>query len=274
MKAEWSLVKVAVIGAGTIGGAIAECLVESGKYESVMATRRDKAKLGHLEQQGVRVDLDNRAAAEEADLVVLAVKPSSILEVVHGIRNQIREKLVLSLAAAISLKALQRAAPAARFVRAMPNIAVLVRSSFTAYSPGSGVSAEDKKQVEDILGTMGDFAEIEEKHMDAVTGLSGSLPAYLFTIVEAFMYAGIKVGLPRDYSLKSAAQAVLGSAKLVLETEKHFAELKDMVVTPGGVTIEGIYELEDNRVRTAIMRAVEAATRKSKKIAEFLGQES
>jgi pyrroline-5-carboxylate reductase len=267
-------VKVAVIGAGTIGGAIAECLVESGKYQTVLATRRQKGKLAYLERQGVQVGIDNKEAAEQADLVVLAVKPSSVLEVVKEVRDEVRDKLVLSLAAAISLKALHREVPAARFVRAMPNIAVLVRSSFTAYSPGIGVSAEDKERVEEILGTMGEFAEIEEKHMDAVTGLSGSIPAYLFTIVEAFMYAGIKVGLPRDYSLKSSAQAVLGSAKLILESDKHFAELKDMVVTPGGVTIEGIYELEDNRIRTAVMRAVEAAAQKSKKIAEFLGQES
>lgn len=266
--------KVAIIGAGTIGGAIARCLVESGQYETVMATRRNARKLSDLEKLGVVVDLDNRQAAESADLVVLAVKPSNVLEVVGEIRNKIQSKVVLSLAAAISLKVLERAAPQTRFVRAMPNIAVLVRSSFTAYSPGSGVTSEDKRGVEEVLRTMGVFAEVEEKHMDAVTGLSGSLPAYLFTIVEALMYAGIKVGLPRDFSLKSAAQTVLGSAKLILETEKHFAELKDMVVTPGGVTIEGIYELEDKRIRTAIMRAVEAATHKSKKIAEFLGQES
>ena len=266
--------KVAILGAGTIGGAIARCLVESGRYGTVIATRRDTGKLTDLEKMGVVVNLDNRRAAETADLVVLAVKPPNVVEVLHEIRGEIGGKIVLSLAAAVSLKVLERSAPEAKFVRAMPNIAVLVRSSFTAYSPGSGVTSEDKRKVEEVLQAMGRFAEVEEKHMDAVTGLSGSLPAYLFIIVEALMYAGIKVGLPRDFSLESAAQTVLGSAKLILETEKHFGELKDMVVTPGGVTIEGIYELEDKRIRTAIMRAVEAATYKSKKIAEFLGQES
>ncbi|MFQ5950981.1 MAG: pyrroline-5-carboxylate reductase [Candidatus Geothermarchaeales archaeon] len=266
--------KVAIIGAGTIGGAIARCLVESGRYETVMATRRKTGKLTDLEKLSVVVDLDNRRAAEAADFVVVAVKPSNVFEVVSEIRDKIRDKIVLSLAAAISLKVLERAAPEAKFIRAMPNIAVLVQSSFTAYSSGSDVTSEDRRRVEEVLQTMGEFAEVEEKHMDAITGLSGSLPAYLFTIVEALMYAGIKVGLPRDFSLKSAAQTVLGSAKLILETQKHFAELKDMVVTPGGVTIEGIYELEDKRIRTAIMRAVEAATYKSKKIAEFLGKES
>jgi pyrroline-5-carboxylate reductase len=156
----------------------------------------------------------------------------------------------------------------------MPNIAVLVQESFTAYCLEKDVNEEDVKKAEIIFKAIGKYARVEEKFMNAITALSGSAPAYLAVVLEALSYAGLKVGLPRDLSLFSSAQAFIGLGKLVLETGKHPAELKDMVVTPAGVTIEAIYEVENSSVRTAIMKAVEAATNKSEIIVKKMLQSS
>jgi len=259
--------RISVIGAGTIGSAIAGSLLRS-RYAEVTATRRRVEKLKELEKLGALVTSDNRKAAEEADVVILSVKPRDVKNVLGEIREQVRGKLVISVAAAVPLQFLKEIAPKTRFVRAMPNVALLVQESFTAYCSDPHVTPEDKKRVQEIFERMGRHLEVEEKYMDAITGLSGSGPAYLSIIIEALMYAGLKVGLPRDLALASAAQTAVGAGKLILETQKPLSELKDMVVTPAGVTIEGIYELEGSGIRTALMRAVEVATKKSEKITE------
>jgi len=156
--------------------------------------------------------------------------------------------------------------PKARFVRIMPNVAILVQASFTAYCCDQDVTVEDREKVKEILGSMGVHREVEEQHMDAITAVSGSGPGYLSVILEAITYAGLKVGLPRDLASVSAAQALLGTAKLALETGQTASQIRDMVATPGGTTIEAIYELEGSQVRQALVRAVEAATRKSETI--------
>jgi pyrroline-5-carboxylate reductase len=148
----------------------------------------------------------------------------------------------------------------------MPNVALSVQESFTAYCCNGYVTSKDKKKVETILNFMGISQEVEEKYMDAITALSGSAPAYISVIVESLMYAGLKVGLPRELALHSSAQTILGTGKLILESREHLATVKDMVTTPGGTTIEGIYELEGSQIRTALMRAVEKATEKCGKI--------
>lgn len=259
--------KITIIGAGTIGKAIAEGLAKA-KIGQITATRRNLKAIRDLEKLGIKVSSDNKAAASWADIVILCVKPADVANVLKGIRKEIRGKLAISVAAAITLRFLEKQATEARFIRAMPNIAVLVQESFTSYAVGKNVTKKDEKIAERIFEIMGKHAKIDEKYMDAVTALSGSVPAYAFTFIESLMYGGMKVGLPRDFSLRSSAQALLGAAKLVLNTKKHPVELKDMVVTPGGVTVEGIYMLEDSRIRTAIMKAVEAATEKSRKISK------
>jgi len=148
----------------------------------------------------------------------------------------------------------------------MPNVAILVQESFTAYCCDDDVTSSDREKVKKILDVMGKSMEIEERYMDAVTAVSGSGPGYIFIIIEAIAYAGLKVGLPRDLALISAAQAVLGTAKLVLETGQSAAQIRDSVTTPGGTTVEAIYEVEGSGIRQALMRAVEAATKKSEKI--------
>jgi pyrroline-5-carboxylate reductase len=144
----------------------------------------------------------------------------------------------------------------------MPNVAAFVGESFTAYCCNGRITDEDKAVTRRLLETLGQHEEVEEKYMDAITGLSGSGPAYVAIVIEALMYAGLKVGLPRELSLHSSAQAVLGAAKLILEGELNASQIKDAVTTPGGTTIEGIYQLEDGKLRTALMNAVVAATEK------------
>jgi len=257
---------IAVIGAGVIGGAIVKSLLKSGYKGKITATRREVEKLKELEELGAVITQDNRKAAKQSNIIFICVKPDDVENVLKEIRNETEEKLVVSTAATIPLEFYKSIAPKARFVRTMPNLAVLVQEAFTAYCCGSDITSEDKRKVEKILNSMGMCQEVEEKYMDAVTALSGSAPAYISVIIESLMYAGLKVGLPRELSLYSSAQSVLGTGKLILKTREHSAKIKDMVTTPGGITIEGIYELEGSEIRTALMRAVERATEKSSKI--------
>ncbi len=253
---------VAVIGTGVIGGAIVKCLVNSGSVEKVIATRRKAEKLQPLEALGVQTTSDNAHAAKQADAIFLCVKPGDVDKVLKGIREEIAGKLVISTAAIIPLQLYRSVAPEARFVRTMPNVAALVGESFTAFTCDEKITSEDREIVRKLLSTMGPCEEIEERYMDAITGLSGSGPAYVAIVIEALMYAGLKVGLPRDLALYSAAQAVRGTARLIMEGKLSASAIKEMVTTPGGTTIEGIYQLEDGKISTALMKAVEAATNK------------
>ncbi|MBC7094385.1 pyrroline-5-carboxylate reductase [Thermococcus sp.] len=252
--------RIAVIGAGTIGSAVAKALAEEG-YE-VVATRRKTSKVMWLEDYGVEVSNDNKAAAEKADIVILAVKPNKVKKVLEEVKPAVEGKILISFAAGLSLNFLKRLT-GAKIVRAMSNIAVLVKESFTAYTTDD-LDKEEIELVERIFGAFGKCIRVEEEYMDAITGLSGSGPAYASVFLEALIYGGLKVGLPRDIARLAAAQTLLGTAKLLLETDFHPAQVREMVTTPGGTTIDGIFELEDNRFRTAIMKAVEAATKKSK----------
>lgn len=258
--------KIAVIGAGVIGGAIVKSLLKNGYHGKVIATRRDVEKLKELEKLGAHVTTDNKKAAGEADIIFLCVKPNDVNEVLKEINVEIENKIVISTAATIPLQFYKRIAPKTKFVRTMPNIAALVQESFTAYCCDSNLNDEEKGMIKRILDMMGISEEVEEKYMDAITALSGSGPGYISIIIEALMYAGLKVGLPRDLALYSSAQAVLGTGKLILETREHPAKIKDMVTTPGGTTIEAIFELEGSQVRQALMKAVEEATKKCEKI--------
>ena len=253
---------VAVIGAGVIGGAIVRCLLNSGAVDRVVATRRKTERLKPLEEMGAEITDDNVKAAREADVVFVCVKPGDVGGVVKEVRDEVAGKLVVSTAAIIPLQFYRSLAPEARFVRTMPNVAALVGESFTAFCCDESVTQQDREAVRRLLTTMGPCEEVEEKYMDAITGLSGSGPAYVAIVIDSMMYAGLKVGLPRELSLYSSAQAVLGAAKLMLEGGLSASAIKDMVTTPGGTTIEGIYQLEDGKIRTALMRAVEAATEK------------
>jgi pyrroline-5-carboxylate reductase len=254
---------IAVIGAGVIGGSIVKSLLNSGYDSKITAADMQIEKLGELEKLGINVTSDNRKAARTSEVVFLCVKPNIMETVLKEICKEIQGKLVVSTAAAVTIDFCKRIVPKARFVRIMPNLAILVQESFTAYCCDNNVTEEDRVKVKEVLGMMGVHKEVEEKHMDAVTALSGSGPGYLSVIFEALTYAGLKVGLPRDLASIGAAQTVMGTAKLVLEMGQTPSQIRDMVTTSGGTTIEAIYEIEGSQIRQALIRAVEAATRKS-----------
>jgi len=263
---------IAVIGAGMIGSALVRSLVQS-KYEGkVIVTDVRPERLSELEMLGVRTASDNKKAASEADAVILCVKPGDVRKVLAEIKNEVTSKLVISFAAAIKIDLLKKTVPDAQIVRVMPNIAILVQQSFTACSADPTVAPENKAKTEEILSRLGRFVWVEEEYMDAITGLSGCAPAYLSIILEALTYAGLQTGLPGDIALVAAAQSMVGTGKLVLEAEKQPAAIRDMVTTPGGVTIEGLRALEKIPIRHAFMKAIEAATAKSRKISEDLAE--
>ncbi len=257
---------VSVIGAGVIGGAIVKCLIKSKKVESVIATRRNLDALIPLADIGANISDNNKIAAREADVIFLCVKPNDTENVLKEIREEVQGKLIISTAAVIPIASLEAIMPEARYVRTMPNIAAMAGESFTAYTMGSTTLLEDKATVESLLNTMGTCMEIEEKYMDAVTGLSGSGPAFVAIVIEALTYAGLRVGLPRELCRVASAQSVLGTARLIMDNICTPSEIAEMVTTPGGTTIEGIYQIEDGKLRTALMNAVQAATEKSSSI--------
>jgi pyrroline-5-carboxylate reductase len=257
---------IAVIGAGVIGGAIVNSLLKSRYEGDITAAEIQLEKNRNMKKLGITVTTDNRKAARESEVVFVCVKPNIVKTVLKEISKEVEGKLVISTAAAVTVGFCKQIVPKARFVRIMPNVAILVQESFTAYCCDDDVTQQDKEKVKEILGVMGIYREVEERYMDAVTAISGSGPGYLSVILEALIYAGLKVGLPRDLALISSAQTVLGTAKLVLETGQTPTQIRDMVTTPGGTTIEAIYEVEGCQVRQALIRAIEAATRKSEKI--------
>jgi pyrroline-5-carboxylate reductase len=152
----------------------------------------------------------------------------------------------------------------------MPNLCAMVQASYTAYCCETNITIEEKQKIQTLLNMMGTCDELDEKHMDAITAVSGSGPGYMSIIIEALTYAGLKVGLPRNIATKSAAQTVLGTAKLVLDLNEEPAKIKDMTTTPGGTTIEAIYQIEQSQIRPAMIRAIEEATKKSSQIREKL----
>jgi pyrroline-5-carboxylate reductase len=266
--------KIAVIGAGMMGGAIVKSLLKSGYSGKITATDIQPERLKEQEQLGVAVSTDNRKAAADSEIVFLVVKPGDVEKVLKEINKETKDKLVISVAATIPIKFVKKFIPEARIVRIMPNVGALVQASYTAYCCDESVTQRDKDKVKALLSMMGMCQEVDEKYMDAITALSGSGPGYLSIIIEALMYAGLKVGLPRNVALNSSAQTVLGTGKLIIELQEHPARIKDMVTTPGGTTIEAIYELEGSQIRQALMRAVEEATKKSQLIREKLGVNS
>ena len=266
--------KIAVIGAGMMGGAIVQSLLKSGYTGKITAVDIQPEKLEEQKKLGAAVSSDSKKAAAAADIIFICVKPNAVKDVLTQISSSVKGKLVISIAATVPVKYVKKFVPDAKVVRIMPNVAALVQASYTAYCCGDNVTKQDKEKVKSLLNRMGVCEEVDEKYMDAITALTGSGPGYIAVIIEALMYAGLKVGLPRKVALTGSAQTVLGTGKLVLDLQEHPAKVKDMVTTPGGTTIEAIYQLEGSSIRQALMRAVEEATKKSKRIREELGVNS
>ncbi|HEY5212396.1 MAG TPA: pyrroline-5-carboxylate reductase [Acidobacteriaceae bacterium] len=264
--------RIAVLGTGKMGGILVQAFLRSGliPHERITATVAHEARAQALSKQfGIAVITDNLKAAQEADVILLGVKPQQLDDVVRGIAPALQPgKLLISFAASVKTKAIEQAA-GGKFsvIRAMPNTPAMVGAGVTAICRGSYVSDEQLALAQQIFSTVGRTVIVDEKHMDAVTGLSGSGPAFLYIIIEALAEAGVNVGLPRDIATLLAAQTTFGSAKMVLETGSHPALLKDEVTTPAGCTVEGILELEEGGLRVTLIKAVKRATERARELA-------
>ena len=223
-------------------------------------------RLTYLQETfGIRTSQDNAEVAGKADIVLFAVKPQIMSPVLDGLLDVITEqKVLISIAAGISTRFIAEKFPGkVRVIRVMPNTPALVLEAASALAPGAAATPEDLELAKRIFAAVGKVVVVEEVLMDAVTGLAGSGPAYIFLIIDALSDAGVKVGLSRKVAQLLAAQTVLGAARMVLETHKHPGELKDMVTSPGGTAIAGLHTLEAGGLRTTLINAVEAATRRS-----------
>ena len=234
--------------------------------ERIVASGPRRERLDELvKSYAINVTTDNRAAARGAGLIVLSIKPQIFDKVLREIGDQIAPgTLVVSIAAGVDTATIEAAVGEdVRVVRAMPNTPALVGAGATAIAPGKRASEADLATARALFDAVGITVMLEEGHLDAVTGLSGSGPAYIFLILEALSDAGVKVGLSRRNAQRLAAQTVMGSAKMLLETDEHPGKLKDMVTSPGGTAIAGLHTLEEGGLRTTLMNAVETATKRA-----------
>lgn len=262
--------KLAFIGGGQMAEAIIGGLLSGNvcRSESLWATDPVAARCDRLKSRfAVRVGSDNRQAVAWADVVILAIKPQILPEVLKEVGAGLDRVLLISIAAGVTIQAIMNQTPAKRVIRAMPNMPALVREGMTALAWSGALAEEDKAIARAVFQAVGRVIPIEERLMDAVTGLSGSGPAYVFQTIEALADGGVKMGLPRQIAEILAAQTVLGAAKMVLELGDHPAKLKDRVASPGGTTIAGLHRLEEGRFRATLMAAVEAATKRSEELA-------
>ena len=264
--------KVALLGAGKMGGILLQAFLKNKLFrpENIRATVHHSNRCKSLAAQwGVSVITDNLEAARQSDLILLGVKPQTVPEVLEQIRPALTtSKMIVSFAASVKTGTIEQAAGVdLAVIRAMPNTPSLVGCGATGLCKGKFVSPEQLALAEQVFNSVGRTVTVDEKHMDAVTGLSASGPAYIYIILESLAEAGVKVGLPRDIATLLAAQTVLGAATMMLETGSHPALLKDAVTTPAGCTIDGILELEEGGLRVTLIKAVMRAAQRAKELA-------
>ena len=267
-----SNMKVAMLGAGKMGGILLQAFLNKGLFrpENIRATVQHPERAKKLsEQWGVSVSTDNLAAARDSDLILLGVKPQTVPEVLAQIRPALTaKKTIISFAASVKTNAIEKAAGIdLAVIRAMPNTPSLLGCGATALCRGKFVTDEQLAVAEQVFASVGRTVTVDEKHMDAVTALSASGPAYIYIILESLAEGGVKVGLPRDIATLLASQMALGAATMVLDTGSHPALLKDAVTTPAGCTIDGILELEEGGLRVTLIKAVMRAAQRAKELA-------
>ena len=261
---------IGFVGAGNMAEALIKGLLRghsAAAQINASAPREERAR-ELAERYAIFVSGDNKTVVERSAVVVLSVKPQIMRKVLDEIADSLRpDALVISVAAGVPIKAIeQRLRPGTRVVRSMPNTPALVDAGATAISAGAHATKADLAAAKGIFDAVGITVILDEYQLDAVTGLSGSGPAYVFLILEALSDAGVKVGLSRRNSQQLAAQTLLGSAKLLIETNEHPGRLKDMVTSPGGTAIAGLHTLEEGGLRTTLINAVEAATRRAREL--------
>jgi len=267
---------ISMIGTGNMGEALVSGLIlsKSTAAENIICTDVREDQLESVkEKYGVNVTTNNLDAVKASEIIIYAVKPQIIAPVLIETASKLdMNKLIISIAAGVPLAAIESCLKKKlRLIRVMPNIAAFVKESATVVAAGENASQDDVKMAMAIFDSMGKTIFLKENVlMDAITGLSGSGPAYIFLIVDALADAGVKMGLARQDALFLATQTVLGSAKLLMETKEHPGRLKDMVTSPGGTAIAGIHTLEKGGLRTTLMNAVEAATKRSQELGEII----
>lgn len=262
---------IGCLGAGKMATALARGFIRAGLVAAKQAMASDPspaARAAFSKETGAKATPSNIAVVSFADVLLLAVKPDQVSGVLADIRSHFtRQHLLISIAAGVPLAKLEALLGAnARLIRVMPNTPALVGASATAFALGKSALPKDAALAQKLFSSVGIAFAVKEALLDAVTGLSGSGPAYGYLFIEALSDGGVASGLPREIATKLAAQTVMGSAKMVLETGLHPGALKDMVTSPGGTTIEGIHELEKGKLRGTVISAVRAATEKSRKL--------
>lgn len=268
--------RICFIGSGNMGEALISGLVGSGtaRPENIVCTDIREHRLERIAAEyGVRTATDNPASVQSSEIIVYSVKPQIMAEVLKETAAVLdMSKLIISIAAGVPMAAIESClGKELRLIRVMPNIAAGVRESASAIAAGRNARKEDIDLAMTIFASVGKSVFIRENYlMDAVTGLSGSGPAYIFMIVDALADAGVKVGLSRSEALLLSTQTILGAAKLLLETQDHPSQLKDKVTSPGGTAIAGIHTLEMGGLRTTLINAVESATLRSKELGELM----
>ena len=263
--------KVGFLGSGNMGEAIIKGLLQAGLVPaaSIAATDARADRLQQMARQyGIRAAASNREMVDEADVVILAVKPQIMGAVLQEVAGSVsRAKLLISVAAGVPVSALRAGlGKPARLIRVMPNTPALVLEGVTAIARSEGLDAGDLELAQELFAAVGRVVVLDEEALDAVTGLSGSGPAYVAIVIESLADGGVRMGLDRATAMILATQTVLGSARLILETGMHPAQLKDMVSSPGGTTIAGITALEEGSVRRTFISAVERATLRSREL--------
>jgi pyrroline-5-carboxylate reductase len=267
--------QVGFLGSGNMGEALIHGLLHGHlcRPEQILCSDARPERLKEIrEKYGVRGTSHNSEVLKQSDIVILAVKPQIMKQVIEEVARHLDlTKLIISIAAGVPLDAIESCAgKELKLIRVMPNICVSVREGASAIAGGKHASKEDLMMAKTIFDSVGKSILIEEYLLDAVTGLSGSGPAYIFLIIDALADAGVKVGLSRHDSLVLSSQTVLGAARMLIETGEHPGKLKDMVTSPGGTAIAGLHTLEQGGVRTTLINAVEVATERSKALGEMM----
>lgn len=268
--------KLGFVGGGRMAEALIQGVLDSGLLEAgkILVVEPSIERRDLLQQKyGVEVFEEVAEIWQKCDVVILAVKPQILVDLINEVKDQVNEKhLVISIAAGIPLCTLEKglSGSGCRVIRVMPNTPAIVQQSASALSPGKSVTTEDMEIAKSIFDAVGTSVVLDESLLDAVTGLSGSGPAYVFSFIEAMVDAGLKVGLSRPVAESLVLQTVLGSVKLAIDSKDHPAQLRAMVTSPGGTTIAGLHEFEKAGFRGIIMDAVEAATRRSQELGKVI----
>ncbi len=256
--------KLTIFGCGKMGEAILGGLLAAQSITPTQLyaiTRRSERASALQDSYAISAATTAAALLEPADTVLLCVKPQNALALLTEHRERLEGKLLISICAGLKIRALQEALPQTRIIRAMPNTPSLIREGMSVISASATSTESDMDLAEEIFSAVGRCRRLEEKHLDAVTGLSGSGPAFVCVVLEAMADGGVMMGLPRDVAVELAAQTMQGAAKLVLASHQHPASLKDQVTTPAGCTIAGLLMMEDGKIRSTLARTIQEATR-------------